>query len=111
MTDIPGTTSTKSKKDIVKDDSSIQLKTVINIKSILMGKIKPTALNFNNKQFKNWVIVSSVLTLIFVLFLSLTSYKFLILAFSGPGIGVVSYYIKELATKHLKDNDSLIRRY
>ena len=111
MTDIPGTTSTKSKKDIVKDDSSIQLKTVINIKSILTGKIKPTALNFNNKQFKNWVIVSSVLTLIFVLFLSLTSYKFLILIFSGPGIGVVSFYLKELAAKHLKDNDSLIRRY
>jgi len=111
MTDIPGTTSIDSKKRIEKVENRIQLKTTVNVKSIMAAKIKPTSLNFNNSYFKKWVIASTVFTLIFVFILSLASYKFLILAFSGPGIGVVSFYFKELAAKHFKENDTLIRRY
>ena len=111
MTDIPGTSSLSKRNATEISDKDIQLKTVLNIKSLMMAKIKPTALNFNNKQFKNWIIASTIITSIFVLFLSLSSYKFLILIFSGPGIGVMSFYLKELASRHLKDNDILVKRY
>lgn len=111
MTEIPGTSSVKKTYFEEDLDNKIELETVVNINHIKRSKAKASSLSFDNLQFRNWVLFSSMLVVIFVIFLSLYSIKFLLLILSGPGIGVISFYLKETIRKHLRENDSFIKRY
>lgn len=112
MTEIPGTTIVSSKKRTDEEaEHKIQLQSVVDVGKIKKSRAKPTELSFDNVKFKNWVIITSVLVFIFVVFLCLFSLRFGLLVFSGPGIGVVSFYLKEKLVLFFNNNDLVIRRY
>ena len=111
MTDIPGTAMPAKSVPEAKKPDSYQLNTILNVQNIKRSKVKPTALTFENSEFKKWVIYCSIATALIDIILLFFSYKFILLVFSGPGIGVLSFAAKEWAKKHLSDNDQLIRRY
>lgn len=106
MTEIPGTASP------IKNDNTPSKVYLENLVRVQNSRQKNQSLNHTNKSLIKWVCFSSFMVGILVVFLCVMSdIKFALLLPSGPGLGVMGYKLKELLSRHFKENDILIKRY